>query len=208
MASKAALGKAWRRPGGSKERTVMIPAAVVATTAAALAATVVIHGQVPPGLPTVHPSQAPLHVGHTASVEQRFINMQTMMNWFVGIEATMQRNGLQNDRALRWFMPDLRPTSPEELAAKTVAEVMQQPYRCIEESRAQRISGRRRECATGEEQVRRLAGDPMVAPEEARRSDRDMCENRRAEQSATTKSVRNTSFQLYRFNTSTPLLRC
>ena len=201
MASKAALGKAWRRPGGSKERAVMIPAAVVATTAAALAATVVIHGQVPPGLPTVHPSQAPLHVGHTASVEQRFINMQTMMNWFVGIEATMQRNGLQNDRALRWFMPDLRPTSPEELAAKTVAEVMQQPYRCIEESRAQRISGRRRECATGEDQVRRLAGDP-------RRSDRDMCENRRAEQSAATKSVRNTSFQLYQFNTSTPLLRC
>ena len=43
---------------------------------------------------------------------------------------------------------------------------------------------------------------------EARRSDRDMCENRRAEESATTKSVRNTSFQLYRFNTSTPLLRC
>jgi len=31
---------------------------------------------------------------------------------------------------------------------------------------------------------------------EARRSDRDMCENRRAEQSATTKSVRNNITQV------------
>ena len=53
--------------------------------------------------------------------------MQIRRIWFVGSEASMPPKGLRNDLAPRRFVPDLRPTSPEEPAAKTVAEVKQQP---------------------------------------------------------------------------------
>ena len=53
--------------------------------------------------------------------------MQIRRIWFVGSEATMPPKGLRNDLAPRRFVPDLRPNSPEEPAAKTVSEVKQQP---------------------------------------------------------------------------------
>tara|TARA_B100000513_G_scaffold148084_1_gene68871 strand:+ start:1584 stop:1760 length:177 start_codon:yes stop_codon:yes gene_type:complete len=58
-----------------------------------------------------------LQVGHTAIAEPRFINMQMRTRWFVGSDASMQPDGLRNDLAPRRFALDMRPNSPEELAA-------------------------------------------------------------------------------------------
>lgn len=71
----------------------MIPTAVVATTAAALAATVVIHGLVPPGVPAVHPSHAPLQGGHTAIAEPKFINIQIKRSGSLAVMRASSQTG-------------------------------------------------------------------------------------------------------------------